>query len=97
LADRNNGRRFLEGGWIARSGTQWRDLPEEFGKWNSVYRRFRDWGIAGVFECIFNALSEDPDMEMAVIDGTTIKVQHHGHDSKRGGAQSQAIGKSKGG
>ena len=70
---------FVEGVFcIARSGAQWRDLPVEFGKWNSVYRRLRDWGIAGVFERIFNALSDEPDMEMAMIDGTIVKVHRHG-------------------
>ena len=29
--------------WIARTGAPWRDLPEEFGKWSSVYRQFRRW------------------------------------------------------
>lgn len=63
-------RLFLEGVfWIARTGAQWRDLPAEFGKWNSVYRRFRDWVRAGVFERMFNALSDEPDMEMAMGDG----------------------------
>jgi transposase len=38
--------------WIARSAAQWRDFPEEFGKWKSVYHRFRDWGVAGVFGLI---------------------------------------------
>lgn len=78
-------RLFLEGVfWIARTGAQWRDLPSEFGKWNSVYRRFRDWGRAGVFERLFNALSGDPDMEMAMIDGTIVKVHRHGQGSKGG-------------
>lgn len=78
-------RLFLEGVfWIARTGAQWRDLPGEFGKWNSVYRLFRDWGVAGGFERIFNALSEEPDMEMAMIDGTIVKVHRHGQGSKGG-------------
>ena len=36
--------------WIARTGSPWRDLPPEFGKWNPVYQRFRRWTKAGVFE-----------------------------------------------
>ena len=81
----SDGRLFLEGVfWIARTGAQWRDLPGEFGKWNTVYRRFRDWARLGVFERIFNALSEDPDMEMAMIDGTIVKVHRHGQGSKGG-------------
>src|SRR5947209_4096764 len=35
--------------WIVRTGSPWRDLPPWFGKWNSVYKRFRDWVKAGVF------------------------------------------------
>lgn len=78
-------RLFLEGVfWIARTGAQWRDLPAEFGKWNSVYRRFRDWARSRVFERLFNALSDDPDMEMAMIDGTIAKVHRHGQGSKGG-------------
>ena len=93
----SDGRLFLEGVfWIARTGAQWRDLPGEFGKWNTVYRRFRDWARLGVFERIFNALSEEPDMEMAMIDVSgqvplvrarprkIVKVHRHGQGSKGG-------------
>lgn len=80
-----DGRLFLEAVfWIARTGAQWRDLPAEFGKWNSIYRRFRDWAVAGVFERIFNALSDDPDMRVAMVDGTIVKVHRHGQGSKGG-------------
>jgi len=80
-----DGRLFLEGVLgIARTGAQWRDLPAEFGKWNSVYRWFRDWAVAGVFERTFNALSEEPDMRVAMVDGTIVKVHRYGQGSKGG-------------
>lgn len=70
--------------WIARTGAQWRDLPAEFGKLNSVYRRFRDWAVVGVFERIFNALSDAPDLQVAMVDDTIVTVHRHGQGSKGG-------------
>jgi len=78
-------RLFLEAVlWIARTGSPWRDLPEYFGKWFSVWKRFRRWALKGVFEKIFIALSGDPDFEYAMIDGTIIKVHRHGTGAKGG-------------
>jgi transposase len=90
-------RLFVEGIlWIVRTGSPWRDLPEVFGKWNMVFKRYRDWVKAGVFARLFEACSDEPDMEYAMIDATIIKVHRHGQGAK-GGTQSQAIGRSKGG
>lgn len=72
------------GFWVARTGAPWRDLPQSFGNWNMVYRRFRDWARAGVFDRIFNALSDDPDMEMEMVDATIVKVHRSGQGSKGG-------------
>lgn len=78
-------RLFLEGVlWIARVGAPWRDLPETFGQWNSVFQRFRRWALKGVFERIFKLLSDDPDFEYALIDGTIIRVHQHGTGAKGG-------------
>jgi transposase len=70
--------------WIARTGSPWRDLSPLFGKWNSVFRRFRDWVKADVFKCLFEAVSGDPDLEYAMVDGTIVKVHRHGQGAKGG-------------
>ncbi len=70
--------------WIARTGSPWRDLPEDFGNWNTVFKRFRHWVKADVFKRIFDALSGDPDLEFAMIDGTIVKVHRHGQGAKGG-------------
>ena len=78
-------RMFLEAVlWIARVGAPWRDLPEVFGKWNSVFQRFRRWAVRGVFARVFQLLSGDPDFEYALIDGTIIRVHQHGTGAKGG-------------
>ena len=60
--------------WIARTGSPWRDLPEEFGKWSSVYRQFRRWTLAGLWEGILEALNESGLVPAALqmIDSTVV-------------------------
>ena len=70
----SDNRRFVEAVlWIARTGSPWRDLPACLGKWNSVFKRYRDWVKAGVFVRLFEACSDEPDMEYAMIDATTSR------------------------
>jgi transposase len=82
--------------WIVRTGSPWRDLPPSFGHWNSVFTRFRDWVKADVFKRLFDAVSDDPDMEYAMVDATIVKVHRHAQGAK-GGTSRQASGRSKGG
>ena len=70
--------------WIARTGSPWRDLPPSFGNWNSVFVRFRRWAEKGVFDRIFKALSDDPDFEYVIVDGTIVRVHQHGTGAKGG-------------
>lgn len=81
--------------WIARGGAPWRELPERYGAWQTVYSRFRKWKELGVFEAIFQALSIDADFENISIDSTSCKV----HQSANGGEkkENKAVGVSRGG
>lgn len=72
--------------WIARTGSPWRELPEEFGKWSSVYRQFRRWTLAGLWEQIMDALTESgavPD-PLQMIDSTVVRAPHRAAGAKRG-------------
>jgi transposase len=81
----SDGRMFLEAVlWIARTGSPWRDLPAMFGKSNTVFVRYRYWLKADVFKRIFDSVSDDPDMEYAMVDGTIVKVHRHGQGAKGG-------------
>ena len=62
--------------WIARTGAPWRDLPEHFGSWNSVFQRFNRWSKKGVWENVFAAL-QDPDLEWVMLDATIIRAHVH--------------------
>lgn len=70
--------------WIATTGAAWRDLPTNFGNWNSNFRRFRRWAIKGIFDVLFERLSGDPDFEYAMIDGTIIRVHQQGTGARGG-------------
>ena len=70
--------------WIVRTGAQWRELPSEFSKWNSVFKECRRWVQADVFYRMFKVLASGADFEYAMIDGTIIKVHRSGQGAKGG-------------
>jgi len=59
--------------WVAKTGAPWRDLPERFGKWNSVWRRFRRWAVKGTWQAVFEAL-QDSDLEWLILDSTIVRA-----------------------
>jgi transposase len=70
--------------WRVRTGLPWRVLPAAFGKWNSIFQRFRRWVRADIFEQIFKCLSGDPDFEYAPLDGTIVTAHQKASGAKRG-------------
>ena len=71
--------------WL-NTGMPWRDLPERYGPWQSVYSRFRRWTLAGVWENVLSALIEQDlvDETTLMLDSTTIKVHQHASGVKKG-------------
>jgi len=70
--------------WKARTGSPWWALPEIFGKWNTIFKRFNNWSAKGAFKRMFKALSDEPDMEYTMMDAMIIPVHRHGHGAKGG-------------
>lgn len=57
-------KRFFDGVfWIMRTGAQWRELPEKFGKWNSVFQRFNEWCDKHIWEILMEFCAQDPDLD----------------------------------
>lgn len=82
-----NHRRVLDGVfWIARTGAPWRDLPEEFGKWGSVYRQFRRWTLAGLWQMILEVLNDSKTVpeSVQIIDSTIVRAHHQAAGAKGG-------------
>src|SRR4051794_32697011 len=78
-------RLFLEAVlWRVRTGVPWRDLPSGFGNWNGVFQRFRRWVKGGVFERVLACLSDEPDFEYALVDGTIVTAHQKASGAKGG-------------
>ncbi|WP_408606329.1 IS5 family transposase, partial [Aquidulcibacter paucihalophilus] len=89
--------------WIARTGAPWRDLDASFPKWTRVYRQFRRWTLAGVWDVILEALNESGEGQASVqmIDSTIVRAHQHSAGAKKGDFASSPshhdIGRSRGG
>lgn len=75
--------------WIMKTGSPWRDLPLEYGAWQTVYKRFRQWAKCGIWDEIFHELSKDADPEAIMIDASYVKLHQHGTGAKGGTSNSK--------
>ena len=80
--------------WILRTGSPWRDLPPDYGKWNSVQRRFCRWRDRGVWESLLIQVIDEPDFEWLMVDASHVKVHPHATGAVGG---NQDMARTKGG
>lgn len=85
--------------WEARTGSPWRDMPKELGRWASVYMRFRRWEAAGIWRRLWEALREEPLAEALSVfmDSTTVRAHQHAAGAPGKTAEQSALGRSRGG
>jgi transposase len=95
MSEKQN-KRFIEAiYWMARTGAQWRALPEEYGCWNSIFKRFNAWSKKGIWEKLMNFCIQDPDLEYIMIDATVVRA--HACAAGYGDQDKEGLGRSKGG
>jgi putative transposase len=70
--------------WILRSGAHWRDLPERYGKWKTLHKRFTRWAKTGVWDEVFAALIKDRDNRYLMLDSTIVRAHQQAATGKGG-------------
>jgi putative transposase len=88
----HNDRNFIEAVlWWMRTGSPWRDLPDDFGPWKTVFNRFDRWSRNGKWDRLFRALQTDGDDEWHSLDSTINRAHQHAAGGK-GGLKRTALG-----
>ena len=81
-------RRFVNGVlWVIRSGMRWADLPERYGKYKSVHKRFMRWAEAGVWDRLFDDLVGDRKNPYLMLDSTIVRAHQQAATGRKKGAK----------
>ena len=97
-ATARNNRLFIDAVlYRIRTGIPWRDLPERFGDFKNIHRRFSRWAEKGLWTNLLSLLTEDADEEYVMIDSTLVRAHQHSSGAVGRNPSDQAIGRSRGG
>jgi transposase len=76
--------------WVLRTGAPWRDLPERYGPWQTIYSRFYRWQKRGIWQEVLKELQKEKDgrgevgWEIHFVDSTTVRAHQHAAGAKGG-------------
>lgn len=83
--------------WMSRTGAQWRHLDSKFGKWNSTFKRFKEWDKKNIWGELMEYCIQDPDLEYEMIDATIVRAHPCAAGYKKDSQEKEGLGRSKGG
>lgn len=82
---RGDDRRVVNGiFYVLRTGSPWRDLPERYGPYTTVYNRFNRWSKKGVWLAMFEALAKRSPQSLQLIDSPIVRAHQHAAGGKKG-------------
>ena len=78
--------------WVLRSGAHWHDLPERYGKYKSLHKRFSRWAASGVWEKVFHELLRDRKNQYLMLDSTIVRAHQQAATGRKKGAKTRLWG-----
>jgi putative transposase len=78
--------------WVLRSGARLHDLPERYGKYKSVHKRFMRWANSGVWERVFHALVSDKKNQYLMLDSTIVRTHQQAATGRKKGVRTRLWG-----
>ena len=80
--------------WRLRTGSPWADIPERYGPYTTCYNRFVRWRKLGVWDAVFEAVSEAYEGSLQMVDSSSIRVHQHAANGKKGVRRMPPLGTS---